>query len=219
MDPQTAQALVLAGQVAGAATAIGTAAYGVHRFVAPKVRTVVGFCRAIVSVPGQVAELAYQFRPNSGGSAIDRIVRLGERVESVAFDVRTMKATQRARGNGSADGEFECDADGLCLHSNATYVRWVERGEDQLRGMGWLTCIAEHDRDRVRDEWEACVEERREFGMRYAMVSASGNEFQVDCIAIPIREGNDILGWVGHVKRRHPTGSQPVLRKPHPDEE
>lgn len=216
MNPET---IVLVGQVAGAATAVGGAVYGGIKVVVPRVRAglkvlsdIAGLPQIVAAIKSEVDHIGHEVRPNSGGTVFDKL-------GNIASDVRVVKAMQRARGHSSPHGEFESDADGRCVYSNGTYLRWTGRSADDLYGWGWLGCIAEQDRDNVREEWIDCVKLQREFRMRYAMVNhATGDEFTVITTAIPVRDGNVVRCWVGHVEKRIPTETHRAVRLP-PDEE
>lgn len=155
----------------------------------------------MTEVIAKLDQVVHEVTPNSGGSMRD--------------EVRGLRATLRAHGEASAQGLFETNGRGECLWSNSTYLRWTHTSLQQTLGYGWVNCIAESDRERIREAWDAAVEEKREFRGRYAMVDSVGNEFGVDCIARPVRTGaaDEITGWVGTIRRRMPTGQQPALRE------
>jgi len=181
---------------------------GMKRF-APKavasIKTALGIGRA-AEMAESIRLIRAELTPNGGGSMRDETRR-------AARDVRMLGATFRAYVENTDEGIFEADFSGACTHSNATYLRWTERSIKDVIGWGWTNCIAEYDRERVREAWDSAVEEKREFSGRYAMVTASGSEFSVDTTAIPVRDpsNGETSGWVGHVRRRYPTGQQPAM--------
>ncbi len=151
-------------------------------------------------------QLVAEVTPNGGG-------RMRDEIRSTRRDIRAVKAAQRARGNSSIDGEFEADEKGLFTQANATFLRITERSEDDLRGMRWLSSVAERDRDEVRSEWRKSIEEGREFRMQFVLFGAvSGNEASIICTAIPMVDGNDVFGWAGNVRRRDITATRPAIR-------
>ncbi|MDQ3287665.1 MAG: PAS domain-containing protein [Pseudomonadota bacterium] len=194
-------------EMTAAAGAAAGGLFGLWKLVAKRARP---FFRALASfhlIPAQLAAIKHELEPNGGGSMRDEVRRIGR-------DIRLHGATLRAYVENSNEGIFEADGQGLYIYSNGTYLRWTERAPSECLGFGWLSCIAETDRDDVRQEWIAAVEEKREFKMRYAMVTASGQEFSVDCLAKPIRDvgSSEVSGWVGHIRKRYPTGQQAAVR-------
>jgi PAS domain S-box-containing protein len=199
MDPYLiGQVLAYTGAVVG--TVAASARWG-----APKVKAAVRICSALADLPEQLAGISAELKTNGGGSMRDEIRR-------IAVDGRDTKALVRVLGDSHPDMLWEAGPTGDCVYSNETYLRETGRSLGDTLGWGWINCIAEHDRARVREAWEAAIEERREFRMRYAMVNARGDEFGVECVARVKRDHDKVVGWLGQVRRRTPTGQHVALR-------
>lgn len=141
--------------------------------------------------------------PNGGSSLRDAVGRIEVSVADQAQYLRVMAGTMRA--NLDSDpyrALFETDADGANLWVNKTYLRWVNRSMQELLGWGWLACISDSDRERVREEWLSCVRERRQFQARYHLVDSAGERIEVDCHVVPIPEGASVVErYVGVIRR------------------
>lgn len=145
----------------------------------------------------------HELRPNNSSSirdAIDRIERMGcetgTRVNMVVGMIRHQADANRT------EATFESDSEGLCLWVNATYLRWTGSHQELVIGWGWINTIAHNDRERLRDEWEAAIDERRAFSSTYRMLDANGAPFTVECKANPIRDAHgDVVKWMGNIVR------------------
>lgn len=206
----TPQNIHFAMQIFAAVMTVGGSLWGVFRFwrqqVRPRLLPYLQAFSNLDQIPLVLASIQHELKPNGGGSMRDELRRIGR-------DVRLHGATLRAYVDNSSDGLFESDENGVWRHTNATFNRLVERSNDEVKGWGWLSSVTDFDRDGVRDEWIDAVREKREFRKRFALVTASGSEFTVDVIAVPIRDTNngEVLGWSGHVRRRLESGVQRAI--------
>lgn len=202
---------------------VGGAAALVAAFVrwgVPLVRSVVGWFRAmgeladhapqLVAMPGRqhalestVQSILAQLLPNGNTSARDALTR-------VEATVSEMAATQRVRMDADqTSGYFDADADGLWLWASSALLDWMDAHPNTVQGMGWLSRIADFDRERVRAEWRECVADRREFRMRCMLArNGSGAEQVVEIVAqpvvAPVRRNNAeptraVTRWAGAV--------------------
>jgi PAS domain-containing protein len=151
----------------------------------------------------RLARVMKEVLPNGGSSLRDAVGRIETSVSDQAQYLRVMAGTMRA--NLDSDpyrALFETDADGSNLWVNKTYLRWVNRSVQEMLGWGWLACVADADRERVRDEWLSCVKERRQFQARYFLVDSAGARIEVDCHVVPIPEGASVVErYVGVIRR------------------
>lgn len=165
----------------------------------------------IAALDKAVATVLGQVMPNGGSSLRDAVNKTAQGQDQVLTELRDVKRTL-ALQNGvlrayiDSDGDsaaFETDGLGRNTWVNKTYTRWVNQSRETLMGYGWTNSIAPSDRERVREEWELAISERREFAMRYRMRDAAGHTFLVDCKAVPVAvEDPDFPDrWVGHLVR------------------
>lgn len=145
------------------------------------------------NIHAKLEQVHHQVFPNGGGSMSDMLTRVDR---NIAVLQGTMRAHQDA---DLTQARFEADADGHFTWASHALLRWCNRGIDQVVGFGWINCIAMADRDRVREEWEAALEERREFLMQFRLRDVVGTEFPVEAFAKPIHGQ-----WVGVITRVAP---------------
>ena len=135
-----------------------------------------------------IDEVRKQVFPNGGGSMNDKLGDVLQHARRTEHSVGVLHSTMRAHQDADlANARFETDMEFGFDWVSHVFLRWCNRGIDSIRGRGWYNCIAFHDRDRVRDEWETCTEEGREFSMRFSLMSVTGEEFPVEVFAKPIR--------------------------------
>lgn len=116
-----------------------------------------------------VQHLLREVMPNGNTSMRDAITRIETKVT-------VMSGTQRVRCDADPlSGYFDADADGYWRWISGTLLDWLDMLPRDAEGMGWLSRVADFDRDRVRLEWRSCIEERREFRVR-CMLELHGSE-------------------------------------------
>lgn len=143
-----------------------------------------------------------QVLPNGGSSLNDKVAKALATTERTERAVGLLSATMRAHHDSDpGTAKFEADENGDFTWASRTLLRWCNCSIEQVLGMGWSNNVAEHDRDRVRDEWESAIEERREFHMRFSMRNHDGQEFLVEAGASPIYSDNKVEHWVGVFSR------------------
>lgn len=201
VGPMTIDQLHDLGKALGAITAVVTTMWGAWRYVKPSVVPYLHALAQLHKMPAMLHDIRKEVRPNGGSSMRDEL-------RNTSNDLRRIGATMRAHFDTNDDGHFEADAQGRFSHINETLRRWCDRSRSDLFGLGWFSCVAEHDRDKVRDEWLEAVAEGREFRKYFAMVAANGNEFTVNAQAGPVRDTvtGEVMLYVGHIRRRHHSG-------------
>jgi PAS domain-containing protein len=158
---------------------------------------------AIKSQDIRLQRVMKEVMPNGGSSLRDAVTRIEVSVGDQSQYLRVMAGTMRA--NLDSDpyrALFETDAHGANLWVNKTYLRWVNRSVQEMLGWGWLACVCDADRERVRDEWLQSVKERRQFQARYFLVDSAGSRIEVDCHVVPIPEGSSVVErFIGVIRR------------------
>lgn len=165
----------------------------------------------ISALDKSVQHVLREVLPNGGSSLRDTINKMHA---GQAEQLASLKGLERGlalqsgvmRAHYDADGiyaRFETDGIGRNTWVNRTYLTWVNRSLDQVLGYGWINSVATAYREYVREEWELAISERREFAMRYKLRDARGEEFEVDCVAVPVAGEDPHLPerWVGHIVR------------------
>lgn len=134
------------------------------------------------------------------GSA--QVPQLRSEVEVVSKSVHLMMMHVRAQGDTDIErAQFEADATGANTYVNLTYARWLGVGKAELGGWGWVNFVHPDDRLRVRREWDACRMEHRVYNIRYRMLDADGEAFEVDALATPIPESPPAKRWLGVIRK------------------
>lgn len=217
------------GVIGTALTAVATlfAAIGFKRWGWPPIRRVFtnvgGFCRGI----GAVSELPQyidvlrgvknmettvdrihkEVIPNGGSSLRDAVTMTRDTVKRTETALALFINTSRAQWDGMGMfAVFECTPDGGYAYTNSVYQRWTNRSDTELLGYGWINALVHADRERVRVEWDSCVEDRREFAMSFRIRGAHGEEIPVLCTATPVTETHHgpVAKWVGVIRRNNP---------------
>ena len=150
-----------------------------------------------------IEDVRKQVYPNGGGSMNDRVGQVLGTVMRVEGDVRVLQQTMRAhQDSDTTRALFEACAEGQFSWGSFALQRWCGRALDQIVGYGWINCVAHADRERVRSEWEAAVEERRDFSLRFHLHDLDGREFPVEAFAKPIRGADGtIQRWAGVINK------------------
>lgn len=184
--------------------AIGTIA-GVVWKVREPARQCVTACRAIANLPRDVAasrqEIAAvsiivnkELTANGGGSMRDIVNRLATR-----FDVGD--ARQRALVTQLEIAMWESDERGQCVYVSREMCRITGRTQEESLGRGWIGTIHPSDRERVVEDWDACVRDGRDFSMQHAFMTPDGERVEVFAAATVCRDANgQMVGYVGSVE-------------------
>jgi PAS domain S-box-containing protein len=152
---------------------------------------------AIGELQSTVNKIHKEMVPNGGGSLRDVVNRT-----ELALTVFINSSRAQWDGMGMF-GVFEAAPTGEFIYVNNTLQKWTNRSEFDFHGYGWINSVTLEHREHVRQEWESCLEDAREFSMDFSMRRVDGSEFPVSWTASPItnRTGGPIVKWVGVVRR------------------
>lgn len=81
---------------------------------------------------------------------------------------------------------WESDKNGACIFASERLAELVGLDRADVLGDGWVTNLAEEDRDRVYQAWLNAVRQKRGFIMTYAFVHADGRKVTVSANSQPI---------------------------------
>lgn len=139
-----------------------------------------------------------ELHPNGGSSIRDAINRIEMRLVQV-------EQKQNVYLLESPQGIYETDHEGNYIGVNRTFLRMVARTEKEVLGRGWVHCIADSDKERVKKAWDEAVEHGMEFSMIYDMIDVDGEIFKVNAIAYPMESPTtkQIIGWLGTINKHH----------------
>ena len=131
-----------------------------------------------------------------------KLEKAQNRMASVQATLADLHLEMKARADLNIDAaEFTCDHDGSVTNVNQTFARWLGVGKQELLGWGWINYVAVEDRARVRAEWQACLQEHRVFNIRYKLLEADGDVFDVHTVASPVPDAPPARQWVGVIRR------------------
>jgi len=97
-------------------------------------------------------------------------------------------------------GIFQADARGQCHYVNARWCAMAGMSHEEASGMGWMRAVHPSDRARVQQTWNAAVEGRTDFDLRYRFLRPDGTESWVMGRAVRSHDaGGDASGFLGTV--------------------
>lgn len=150
----------------------------------------------------QLGAIAREVMPNGGSSLRDAVARVETKVDRVESRQLILEATARARSNSDPNlAMFECDTEGKNIEVSDTYCRWLNLSREDLLGWGFMSYVHPADRESVREEWQACLEERRVYSKRHKMMTSEGTVMEVDVSARPIPEVGPVQRWIGVIRK------------------
>lgn len=143
-------------------------------------------------IESKIDALVSELSPNSGKSLRDLIEKINE---NTGYN----REYQRAILDDDAKMVFETDSHGHIRWANNTFLMNIKKTLDQLKDYGWLNLITVEYRDDVREEWDSCMEDKREFNYIFE-ISCPGGPIKVNMIAVPIKVGGYVKGYHGTIK-------------------
>ena len=171
--------------------------------------------RSIPDLQADVKGICYYVAPNGGGSLMDTVKRTEAAVSALAEQVDLIIQTAWAENDSDDEiGRFHCNAFGETTYVNQLYARWLGVGKSELMGWNYLNFVHPDDVDRVRQHWEVCRSEHRQYRSRHRLVAADGEVFEVEVVATPIPESAPIKRWIGSIRRLGNDRCQPDPSKP-----
>lgn len=149
-------------------------------------------CKIHTMIPSIYSELT----PNHGSSIKDKIDKIDKKVDETTKVTNLICHRQRWILDNRSEPIFECDANGNCTWVNEKYCQLTKHNISHFIGNGWKSMIHEEDRERVIQEWESAVEDKRSSTCTYRIVDADGNIYHISVISTI----NDIYGYIGTIK-------------------
>jgi PAS domain S-box-containing protein len=198
MDAQSAYFIVsIVITVFGAVYAFARWAWPRIKAVTEKLRPYFAGLASLDVICADLAAIKHELLPNGGGSFRDEF-------REQARENRMQGAILRASLDFSDAAMFQADATGEFRWVSATLQGWVGRSFSHLLRRGWLTSVADEDRERVRAGWEAALRDQREYRGQYTLISDTGERIPVECVARPVCDpATGVLHrYLGHIRRR-----------------
>lgn len=144
----------------------------------------------------KVDQLMSEMKPNGGSTMRDALNRM-------ETELLTQGQFQRAVVSDAESGVMQLDKEGNCIWANRTFTRMMGRSLDEILGRGWVNTIAPAERDHVLLQWDAAVEEEREFESEYHAQAPSGDRFLISVKTVVLRDRHHrTLGYIKSVRRQ-----------------
>lgn len=118
----------------------------------------------LAAMQNQLQFVVDELRPNGGASIRDSLNRI--EIRQVLHEQR-----QKAILSDMTVGVFETDVKGNFVWVNRKYLRMTGRAPGEVKGTGWVNTVADRDRERVVNEWNAAIAEQREFEAEFMMLT------------------------------------------------
>lgn len=187
--PEWSSHIVAAAAVISALTVI------YRRGIKPLLAAIIDFTRTIkrteLAIP-VLLEIAEQFKPNHGSS-------LRDAVDRIEISLAHLRSVDRILLSMSPKAHFETDQHGLCVWANEGYQRLTGLSLQECIGNGWINSVAFQDREAVFDEWNAAIEEQRNFSAEYRY-ARGGKMVPVRCsTTICLDSRGRVTGAIGTV--------------------
>ena len=134
----------------------------------------------------------------SSASAIDKTVDAARHIDNIADpptreallaledEIQVRRQVVHAYLNAQGIACWESDKNGACVFASERLAELVGLDRSDVLGDGWVTNLAEEDRDRVYKAWLNAVRQKRGFVMTYAFVHADGKRVKVSANSQPI---------------------------------
>lgn len=136
----------------------------------------------------------------NGLKAPQRIEQILSRLDLMQHDLTTAVGLARATWDTLPCAVWQSDSMGLCIHVNRAYREILGYQFSEVSGLGWKQVIYDPDRERVFEEWESSVKEKRPFSLRYHWISKSGEIIPVHAAASVLHDAKgNVIGWVAFV--------------------
>lgn len=134
--------------------------------------------------------------PNGGKSIYDRISSVDKKLCISEVRSRTLVTNLEI-------GEWQSDINGQCTFVNSAACRMLNRTEADFIGRNWVNVIYPEDRERVIEEWDRAVQERRVFELQYRWLHFDGHPVEIGVTATPLIDSTStVIGWLAVVRKK-----------------
>lgn len=101
-------------------------------------------------------------------------------------EIQVRRQVVHAYLNAQGIACWESDKNGACVFASERLAELIGLDRADVLGDGWVTNVAEEDRDRVYAAWLNAVRQKRGFVMTYTFVHADGKKVRVSANSHPI---------------------------------
>lgn len=143
-----------------------------------------------------------ELKPNGGESLRDAINRIEKHQKMQSNEFQLLKKRSETRDEINLIANFETDKNGECVWANKHYLNIVGLTLPEVLGNGWANAIADKDREYVFKEWNAAIEYKRDFHLKFHYKNNKDDTtfpVKVDALLVTNNIG-EVVGWLGYVK-------------------
>lgn len=134
--------------------------------------------------------------------------KLVEQVNSISVDVKGIKAKlkglaeiQRNMLNAQGVAFLEWDAKASCTYASPALQMLIGQPEQKIKGIGWVTLLADEDQDRILKAWNFSYQNLTVFDEIYSFKTATGKMVKVHSLAFHNKdEHGNYNGTFGQIK-------------------
>lgn len=179
-----------------ASAAVSVIVYKIFRYLYSKYLKLKATCEEICSIHTMIPKIYSELSPNHGTSIKDKIDKIDKKVDENTRVTNQICLRQRWILDNRDEPIFECDVDGKCTWVNEKYCQLTKFNPSYLLEHGWKNVIHEDDRERVLNEWESALKDKRSSTCSYRIVDHERVVYHVTSIAT-VTEGH---GYIGSIK-------------------
>jgi PAS domain-containing protein len=170
------------------------------------IMNVLSYCKQILTVPSTLQKLhsliEHELQHNGGSSIKDQMTRTLTTVS--AIENRLILNEERVHTLMSQNQYpiWESDIDGRYIWANDTFMNLLRRPFSDLKGAAWKSVIFEKDAERVFENWESAIREKRKFYLTYHLVRSDGLLVRVRADGRVLKndaKNGEVQGFIGIV--------------------
>lgn len=139
-------------------------------------------------------EIWSQLHPNGGSSVLDILNRLDR-------EIHLQRAANWAMRGVTGDPIWQSDAAGRWIIVSSALSEMMDADQNDVLGLGWVNAIYREDRQHVVAEWQAAVQQERQFSETFRLRHENGTIINVSGHATPLRDRAGVVsGFLGALR-------------------
>lgn len=161
-------------------------------------KTTVSFIEITKKFQEDTKKTLLQLSPNGNTSIHDRIRIIQQSTEDIKKDLNSVKLKVFASYELNPNAMFECDKQGHCTKVNKAWSLLTGMDSSASAGYGWLNSIHEDDRERIKEEWETCLEGNEQCACDYRVKHViTGEVTPINARSVILKDGGTVVGIIG----------------------
>ena len=146
-----------------------------------------------------------ELKPNGGSSLRDSLNRVESNLRALAEEMAFLKKRSETRDERMDVASFLTNQKGECIQVSKSYLKLCGLSEDEVLGHGWENVVLPSERETVVKEWNAAIEQKRDFHLTFTLRCPGQPAFRVKSDAYIVKNSaGDTLGWLGFVEKDKP---------------